>query len=130
MNTLILIIMVNLLFNPSAKPNQNFLSMKNKSTVVEVVLFETNQGYSEEEAQKALTSLNDIVKLHYGFIERTTASNGDGKYIDIVYWTDMKSAKTAAADIMKNQKALAIFNVIKPESIQMYHFDTFNHFEE
>ncbi len=122
--------MVNLLFSSTATPDQNLPSIKNKSNVVEVVLFEIHEGYSKEEAEIILSSLNDIIKLYPGFIERTTAGTGDKKYIDIVYWTDIKSAKAAATDIMKNQNALAVFNIIKPESIQMYHFDTFNHFEE
>ncbi len=122
--------MVNLLFNCTAPPNQNTLLMSTKSKVVEVVLFEVNPGYSEEEAKKALTSLNDIVKLYYGFLERTTASNGDGKFVDIIYWSDIKSAKDAASDIIKNEKAAAAFSIIKPESTQLYHFDAFNQFEE
>ncbi len=122
--------MVNLLLNCATKPDQNPSPMKDKSNVVEVVLFETYPGYSANEVETALSSLNDIIKLNYGFIERTTASNGDGKYVDIVYWTDMKSAKKAASDIMKNEKAAAVFNIIKPESTRMYHFDTFNQFEE
>ncbi len=122
--------MVNLLFNCTTKPDLNLSPMRTKQSVIEVVLFETQHGFSKEEVKIALASLNDIMKLYYGFIERTTASNGEGKYIDIVYWTDMKSAKDAAADVLKNQKAAAVFNIIKPESIQMYHFDAFNRFEE
>lgn len=122
--------MISLLFNCATKPNQNPLLMKTRSKVVEVVLFEVNPGYSQKEAEKALSSLNDVLKLYYGFIERTTAKNGDGKYIDIVYWSDMKSAKDAATDIMKNDIATSVFSIIKPESVQMYHFDTFNQFEE
>lgn len=122
--------MVNLLFNCTTKPDQNLLQMKTKAAVVEVVLFETNPSYSESEARKALASLNDIVKMYYGFVERTTASAKGGKYIDIIYWTDMKSAKEAAQELMKDEQALKAFEVIKQESLQMYHFDTFNQFEE
>ncbi len=122
--------MVNLLFSCSTNPDQNHPPMKTKPNVVEVVLFEAYPGYSKKEVEKALTSLNDILKLHYGFIERTTARSAEGKYIDIVYWTDMKSAKDAAANVLKNEEAVAVFNIIKPESIQMYHFDAFNQFEE
>ncbi|MBW1298062.1 hypothetical protein [Aquimarina litoralis] len=104
--------------------------MKNKPYTIEVVLFEVNPGYTQEQAQKALTSLNDIVKLYDGFIDRTTASNKDGKYIDLLYWTDIKAAKNAAEDIMKNPKATAIFEIIQPETMQMYHLDVFNQFEE
>ncbi len=122
--------MVNLLFNCTTKPDQNLSQMKTKPNVVEVVMFDAYPGYSKNEVQKALASLNDILKLYYGFIERTTASSENGKYIDIVYWTDMKSAKDAAKNVLKNEEAAAVFNIIKPESVQMYHFDTFNQFEE
>lgn len=122
--------MINLLFDCTAQPNQNLSLMETKPKVVEVVLFEVNPGYSNEDAKKALSSLNDVVKLYYGFLERTTASNGEGKYIDILYWSDMKSAKAAASDIVKNEKAAAAFTIVKPESVEMYHFDTFNQFEE
>ncbi|MDY8136120.1 hypothetical protein [Aquimarina sp. 2201CG5-10] len=104
--------------------------MKNQKSVVEVVVFNSNPDYSKAEVRTALKSLNDVLKLYYGFIERTTASNAAGKFIDIVHWADMKSAKDAAADIIKNPLAAKAFTVIKPESVQMYHFDTFNYFEE
>jgi len=122
--------MVNLLFNCNTKPDQDHLSFIAKPEVIEVVLFEVFEGYSEEQVETAFASLNDIIKLYPGFLRRTTAKNGEGKYMDILYWTDMKSAKAAASDIMKNQNAAAIFNIIKPESMQMYHFNAFNNFEE
>ncbi|WP_103866177.1 hypothetical protein [Aquimarina sp. I32.4] len=121
--------MVNLLFNTTQKPN-SFSSIHTQAKVVEVVLFEINPEYSKEEAEKALSSFNDVIKLYYGFVERITASNEDGRYIDIIYWSDIDSAKSSAIDIKKNKEATAIFSIIKPESIQMYHFDTFNRFEE
>ncbi|GAA0721589.1 hypothetical protein GCM10009430_23070 [Aquimarina litoralis] len=97
---------------------------------MEVVLFEVNPEYSTKQAKEALTSLNDIIKLYDGFIDRTTASNKDGKFIDLLYWKDGNAAKKASEDIMKNPKAIAIFEIIKPETMQMYHLDVFNQFEE
>lgn len=122
--------MINLLFNCVKEPNQNLMSANTKPKAIEIVLFEINPGYTEKEATTALSSLNDIIKLYYGFIERITAKNENGKYMDIIYWRDIKSAKSAAADITQNEKAAAIFSIIKPQSVQMYHFDIFNQFEE
>lgn len=121
--------MINLLFN-SVETNQNPNFTNNKPKVVEVVLFEINAGFTEKEAKKALSSLNDIIKLYYGFIERITAKNENGKYVDIIYWRDINSAKAAATDLVQNEKAVAVFSIIKSKSTQMYHFDTFNQFEE
>ncbi len=122
--------MVNLLFNCATTSNRDHLSSEAKPGAVEVVLFDVFEGYSEEQVQNAFTSLNDIIKLYPGFLRRTMAKNEEGKYIDIIYWTNMQAAKTAAAEIMKNQNAVAVFNIIKPETIQMFHFDAFNDFEE
>ncbi len=108
--------------------NQNL--MKNKPYAIEVVLFEANPNYSKEEVKTALISLNNIIKLYDGFIDRTTACNEQGNYIDLLYWTDIEAAKKAGEDIMKNPEVVAIFEVIKPESMQMYHLDVFNQFEE
>ncbi|WP_299253090.1 hypothetical protein [uncultured Aquimarina sp.] len=104
--------------------------MKNKPYIIEVVSFEANPKYSEEEIKTALISLNDIIKLYDGFIDRITASDENGNYMDLLYWTDMEAAKKAGDDIMKNAKAVAIFEVIKPETMKMYHLDVFNQFEE
>ncbi|GGX03153.1 hypothetical protein [Aquimarina muelleri] len=122
--------MINLLFDCVKEPNQNLILTNNKPKVVEVVLFEINPGYTEKDAKKALSSLNDIVKLYYGFVERITAKNENGKYMDIIYWRDINSAKSAAADLAQNEKATIAFSVIKSQSVQMYYFDMFNQFEE
>ncbi len=110
--------------------SQNKNLMKNKPYTIEVVLFEANPNYSKKEIKTALTSLNDIVKLYDGFIDRTTALNEEGKCIDLLYWTNIEAAKKAGEDIMKNSEAVAIFEVIKPETMQMFHMDVFNQFEE
>lgn len=103
--------------------------MKN-STVLEVVIFEANPKFTEVEVKSAINLLNDIVKSYDGFIKRITANNDQMKYIDLVYWTDMKSAKNAAKSIMENEKAATSFKVIKPDSVAMHHFQTFNQLEK
>lgn len=122
--------MINLLFNCTKEPNQNLILTSHKPKVVEVALFEINKGFTEKETKEALTSLNDAIKLYHGFIERITAKNENGKYVDIIYWKDINSAKAAATDLAQNEKAIAVFSIIKSKSVQMYHFDTFNQFEE
>jgi len=110
--------------------NQKEPRMKNKPYTIEIVRFKGNSKYSENQIQQALTALNDIIKLYPGFIDRITASNQEGIYVDLVYWTDMDSAKEAGDDILKNPKAAEIFKVIRPETIQMHHLTVFNQFEE
>ncbi|TPN88865.1 hypothetical protein [Aquimarina algicola] len=121
--------MISLLFNSVSTSDQNTVSMQIEPKVIEVVSFEVYPGYSKEEAKEALTALNDIIKFYYGFIERITANNNEGKYIDIIYWKDMESAKAAAAELNKNEAASEIFKIIRPETIEMNHFTSFNQFE-
>jgi len=121
--------MINLLFNYTAKNSKKPVLMTREPSIVEVILFEANPSYSKKEVEKALISFNEIIKVHSGFIERKIANTKDGKYIDILYWNDMNSAKRAGDIINKDPKANELFKVVKQESIQIFHFDTFNSFE-
>lgn len=110
--------------------SQNKTLMKNKPFTIEVVVFEAIPDYTKEQVEKAMIALNDIIKLYDGFIDRITANSNTGNYIDILYWTDINAAKTAGEDILNNPKAVEIFKVIQPTTMQMYHLDVFNQFEE
>ena len=97
-----------------------------KATVIEMVLFRTNEGVSTKDAQRELTRLNNFVASQAGFISRKTAFSDDGQYLDIVYWTDLKSAKTAAQNSMKNPDAMKIFSIIDEKTQIFEHFQIFN----
>jgi len=92
--------------------------------------FSQNTDYTKEQVENALIALNDIIKLYDGFIDRLTANSNTGNYVDILYWTDIVAAKKAGEDILNNPKAVEIFKVIQPSTMQMYHLDVFNQFEE
>ncbi|MBP2831903.1 hypothetical protein J8281_06850 [Aquimarina sp. U1-2] len=122
--------MVNLLFDCSVKPESHLSIAKTKKSVVEIVVFTPHPKYTEQEIQNALESLNEIIKLYHGFIERTTARTAQGDYVDMLYWTDMKSAKIAAKLLVTDKKASKFFDMIMPESLQMNHYSIFNQFDE
>lgn len=122
--------MISVLFSSTFMSDRNSVFTTTPNTVIEVVLFEANPSYSAQQVKEVMTALNDLIKLFPGFIERTTATASEGKYIDIVYWVDIESAKNAADDIMKNPEAQEFFKVINFETIQILHFNSFNQLKE
>lgn len=102
--------------------------MEEQIPIIELVLFKTNKGVKPEEAQEALKVLNNLLLMEEGFISRKTAMAVDGQFLDLVYWKDLKSAQKASKEIMKNEKALAIFNVIDDKTMTFNHFKSFNNF--
>ncbi|MEM9325063.1 MAG: hypothetical protein AAGA85_05385 [Bacteroidota bacterium] len=89
---------------------------------IEIVIFNTKAGHTQQEARAALETLNDCVMKFEGFIERKLAINEKGQWIDIVYWQSQAQALKAAEDIMKDPKALKAFDIIEEEQMQMFHF--------
>ena len=101
-----------------------------KSTTIEVVTFSVKAGISNEEASEKLSLLNEIVKSYDGFIKRSFSVNEEGQWIDIVHWTSKELALKAAADVAKNQKAGAVFEIIDESSISMNHYKIINSFNK
>jgi len=97
-----------------------------EAKIIEMVLWNAAEGYELEEAQKLITQLNDFVSEQPGFLTRTTAVAEDGRFLDIVYWTDLEAATTASEKAMKNEQLLPIFQSIDEQTMQFQHFKIFN----
>jgi len=97
-----------------------------KATVIEMVLFRTNEGIKPEEAKTELKKLNDFLTKQKGFISRKTAVADDGQYLDIVYWTDLNTAKAASDKAMQDPDTLKVFNIIEQKTMLFKHFEIFN----
>jgi len=100
--------------------------MEIKPTIIEMVLFKTNEGVKQEDAKKIMSELNNFLSNQKGFVSRKTSISEDGQYLDLVYWTDLQSAKTASEKAMKNPKAMEAFSVINQKKMQFSHFEIFN----
>ena len=94
-----------------------------EATVLECVIFKLNDSASEEEALVKLSELTLIVQEFDGYVSRSLSINEAGEWMDLVYWTDLASAKSAAQKVMENPKALEAFAVIDESTIQMRHFE-------
>lgn len=97
--------------------------------IVELVIWKSKEGIDTEEAKSSITKLNDFVKNQPGYLARKTALAEDGKFLDLVYWTDLASAKAASAKAMKNEDLLPIFNTIDESEMIFQHFEVFNNVE-
>jgi len=104
--------------------------MKEKATTVEMVLFKINEGIDKETAKKAITELNEFVSKQKGFISRKTSISDDNQFLDIIYWTDLQSAKTASEKAMENPKTLEAIKVMNENDMIFKYFSIFNECEK
>lgn len=101
-----------------------------QAKIIEIVMWKSVDGISPEEAKKSITKLNDFVGQQPGFVARKTALAEDGKFLDVVYWEDLKSAQTAAEKAMKTESLIPIFSTIDQKEMLFKHFEVFNAFEK
>lgn len=101
-----------------------------QAKIIEMVMWKSIEGISPEEAKKSITNLNAFVSEQPGFVARKTAIAEDGKFLDIVYWTDLKSAKDASEKAMKTEELIPIFSTIDQKEMVFQHFEIFNGIEK
>ena len=114
----------------SCKQSDTKKSNMEQAKIIEMVMWKSVEGISPEEAKKSITKLNDFVSEQPGFIARKTAMAEDGKFLDIVYWTNLKSAKDASEKAMKTEELMAIFSTIDQAEMVFQHFEIFNGIEK
>ena len=90
--------------------------------VIEVVIFSAKAGVSDSQLQTAARAITPVLKEMSGFINREFGVSEDGKYIDVVYWMDLSSAKAAAEKVMGIPKCGEFFGLIDQNQMQFIHF--------
>ena len=110
----------------SCKQSDLKKSNMEQAKIIEMVMWKSVDGISPEEAKNSITKLNDFVKEQPGFVSRKTAMAIDGKFLDIVFWTDLRSAQTASEKAMKTEALLPIFSTIDQKEMLFQHFEVFN----
>ena len=126
----ILIVLTVLIISSCNNLEQKQSKMKEKATTVEMVLFKINEGIDKETAKKAITELNEFVSKQKGFISRKTSISDDNQFLDIIYWTDLQSAKTASEKAMENPKTLEAIKVMNENDMIFKYFSIFNECEK
>ena len=101
-----------------------------QAKIIEMVTWKSVAGVGLEEAKTAATQLNEFVSAQPGFVARKTAVAEDGRFLDIVYWTDLKSALKASETAMKNEKLIPIFSKMDQTDMVFQHFEIYNEIEK
>ncbi len=94
-----------------------------KVGTIELVIFDTYPQYSKAEVIAAAKAVNPVAEKFDGYIGRKLAVDKNGKWTDIVYWTDLKSAEHAAQEILKSETCQKFFGMINQETMQFMHLE-------
>ncbi|MGB2832836.1 MAG: hypothetical protein WBC07_07760 [Methylotenera sp.] len=89
--------------------------------VIELVTFSVNKGVTGAQIKLAAKKVTPTLKKLNGFKSRSFVHDHNGKWVDIVYWKNMKSALSASALMMENETALLFFSLINPKDMTMMH---------
>ncbi|MCX6865674.1 MAG: hypothetical protein NTV46_05535 [Verrucomicrobia bacterium] len=98
----------------------------NTKYVTELVLFKTISTVDEASFYSAVEVSTDLLRTCGGFIARhLTKAAGSGEWIDVVLWSDLASAHSAADRFMTAPEAATFMACIDPSTVQMRHGDPF-----
>lgn len=91
--------------------------------VIELVIFKIKPDVSEEAFVKAAEKTWPAIKQMAGYVDRQLAVDEQGQWSDIVYWTDMEAAQTAAAAVMQMSEFADFISMIDESQLSMRHLD-------
>lgn len=89
--------------------------------VIELVTFSVNKGVTDAQIKLAAKNVTPSLKKLSGFKSRSFVHDQNGKWVDIVYWENIKSALSASESMMKNEMALSFFSLINQKDMNMMH---------
>ncbi len=89
--------------------------------IVEVVQFKPKAGVSDAEIRDVADALQRDVEGFPGFISRRLVKSEDGQWLDIVDWTGLDEALSAAEAINAGPTAARVLDLVETESIRVLH---------
>ena len=90
----------------------------------EIISLSFKDGITYEQQEKAMLSLNEIVKTFDGFKSRDFFySKENNRWIDFVVWSNLSLAKKASEVVMSNPKAGKVFALIDQEAMIFSYYD-------
>lgn len=90
-------------------------------TIAEIVTFTLIAGTDAAAFVEAARATDPVVQAQPGFIWRQLSQGPDGRWTDYVVWSDMASAKAAAAAVMQAPAFGTFGAMIAPEGVVMRH---------
>ncbi len=100
-----------------------FFAANSHAETVELVVFSAKEGVSDSRVLKSAEGMLDTLKKWDGFISRELIKVGNGKWIDVVHWADLESAKSAQHKAMESDSCLLFFSLLEDADQQIYHGD-------
>ncbi len=124
MKHLLIGIIAVVLFSCNTQNKTSMSEQSKKVGTIELVIFDTYPQYSKAEVIAAAKAVNPVAEKFDGYIGRKLAVDKNGKWTDIVYWTDLKSAEHAAQEILKSETCQKFFGMINQETMQFMHLES------
>lgn len=91
--------------------------------VMETVTFKLKEGVTREDFREAAGRMNEFLATQPGFVSRRLSCNEDGEWIEQIEWSDIVSAKSAAAVIGNVESNRPFLSAIDGPTVQMRHSD-------
>jgi hypothetical protein len=89
--------------------------------VMETVTFKLKAGVTREDFAEAAGQMNAFVTAQPGFVSRKLSCAQDGEWIEQIEWSDMASAKNAAAAIGTVDGNRRFLSAIDGPTVNMRH---------
>lgn len=96
-------------------------SKLNRADIIEIVIYTTKPGVSPSEHLKKAMKAGQVLATLDGFIARHFTRDSEGKWVDLVYWRDMESAKKAAEIFPTVPECLDFIDDINESDMQFMH---------
>jgi hypothetical protein len=93
-----------------------------ESKVLELVVFELNDGVSREQFLGTNDAVSAWIAKQPGFISRELSHDAEGdRWIDLIWWESLEHAGAAAELAMSSESCTPMFALIDMESMLMLH---------
>ena len=93
-----------------------------ESKVLELVVFELNDGVSREQFLSTNNAVSAWIAKQPGFVSRDLSYDAEGdRWIDVIWWESLENAGAAAELAMSSESCAPMFALIDMESLLMLH---------
>ena len=92
-----------------------------KAETMEVVVFNTKGEVSSQQLIHSANLMQETLRSWDGFISRELVQVSETKWIDVVHWKNLATAKSAQEKAMKSTVCLTFFNLIDNKQQQFHH---------
>lgn len=90
--------------------------------IVELVEFTTVAGLADDDFRRAAAAVDDFLADQPGFLARRLLAGGaDRDWVDLVWWTDLDSARAAARAIAADERCAPFLACLEPGSVTLRH---------